>query len=110
MSPTIAKNQPEGMRRSSILDPTGLRCLFDLAVANAGRADANPLGGALDDGPHRLQVQIPAALGDIVGVTDLVAELGTAATHIANSCHYRNLLSRHCIMCGAGLRPAPPRK
>jgi hypothetical protein len=70
-----------------------LRRFLNLATTVAGRANAKPLGGTFDNGSHRLQVQIPAALGDIVGVADLIAELGTTATHFANSCHYGNLLT-----------------
>jgi hypothetical protein len=66
----------------------GLRRFLNLAAADAGRANTKPLGGTFDNGPHRLQVQIPAALGNIVGVADLIAELRTPATHFANSCHY----------------------
>ena len=41
----------------------------------------------------RLQIQIPAALADVMGVTDPVAKLRAAPAHIANSCHgYKYLL------------------
>jgi hypothetical protein len=93
--PTMVKNEPEGTRKSNITAGLigGLSGFLNLAVANAGCADANALVSAMDNGSDRLQVQIPAALGDIVGVADLIAELGTPATHIANSCHYENLLN-----------------
>ena len=81
---------------TSVYSVVTLLRLGDFAAANAGGAHAQPLGPALDEGAHRLQVQIPPPLGDIVGVTDFVAKLGTSATYIANSCHYRNLLKRYC--------------
>src|SRR5713226_1116813 len=86
-----------------------LRGFLDLAVANAGRAHADPLVGAFDNSPNRLQVQIPTPLADIVGVTDFVAELRTPAAHIANSCHYGNLLKRLSCYCNKRRgRPANP--
>src|SRR5260370_39600603 len=86
-----------------------LRGFLDLAVANAGRAYADPLVGAFDHGPNRLQVQIPTPVADIVGVTDFMAELRTPATHIANSCHYGNLLKRLTRNCNRRRgRPANP--
>ena len=84
----MVKKQPDGMRRSNIGRwPGGLRRFLNLAATDAGRANTKPLGRTFDNGANRLQVQIPAALGDIVGVADLIAELRTPATHFANSCH-----------------------
>src|SRR5260370_9800449 len=104
----MAKNNPEGMGRSSKLLEK-LRGFLDFAAANAGSAHAEPLARAFDDSPNRLQVQIPTPLADIVGVTDFVAELRTPATHIANSCHYGNLLKRLSRNCNRRRgRPANP--
>jgi hypothetical protein len=61
----------------------GLRDLLDFAVPNARGADPEPLAGAVDEGPNGLQVHVPAAFGDIVGVADAVPELGAAATNFA---------------------------
>src|SRR6266481_5159298 len=61
--------------------------LLDLVRPDTGRTDAHALAGAVHQGPHRLQVQVPPAVGDVMGVADLVAELGAAATYFANSCH-----------------------
>lgn len=58
-----------------------------LAVADAGCADAHPLAAALDQRMNRLEVQIPAALGHIVGVADTVPELRPAAADLTNFCH-----------------------
>jgi len=66
---------------------TGLRGLLDFVVANAGGAHANPLGGARNYGPHLLQIDIPAPVGNIVGVADLMPEHRPAAAHITYFCH-----------------------
>ena len=80
----------------------GLCRFLNLAATDAGRANAKPLGGAFDNGSHGLQVQIPAAFGDVVGVADLIAELRTPATHFANSCHYGNLLKLLSLYLSSG--------
>jgi hypothetical protein len=60
-----------------------LRGLLNLAAANAGSAHTDALGRTLHDGMHGLQVQIPAPLGDIVGMTDFIAKPGAAPANIA---------------------------
>lgn len=69
-----------------------LRDLLDFAVAYARGAYTKPAAGAVHDCSNTLQVQIPAALGDIVGVTDAVAKLRAAAAHFAYLCHKTNLI------------------
>ena len=64
-----------------------LRGFLDFARANAGRAYAQTLGGAVDYRADRLQIQIPPALADVMGVADAVAKLRAAPAYIANSCH-----------------------
>lgn len=49
--------------------------LDDFAAAEAGGADAHALGGGADAGVNGAQVNIPAALGHVVGVGDAVSEL-----------------------------------
>jgi hypothetical protein len=60
---------------------------LNFAVPNTRRADPQSLSGALDQGAHRLQVDIPAALGDVMSVADAVAKLRPATAYIANLCH-----------------------
>ena len=60
---------------------------MDLVVANAGGANANPPRGAIDDRANALQVDVPAPVGHIVGVTDLMPELRATPTYIAYFCH-----------------------
>lgn len=64
-----------------------LRDLLNFTVADAGCADADAASSPLHQRSNRLQIQVPAALGYIMGVTDPVAELRAPATNIANSCH-----------------------
>jgi hypothetical protein len=64
-----------------------LRDFLNFTVPNARRANAEAAASAVYQRPHRLKIQIPAALRHIVGVADAVTELRSAATYIANSCH-----------------------
>src|SRR5581483_8891466 len=75
-----------------IFGENGLGDLLNLAIADARRANADALSGALHQRANRLQVHVPTAFRYIVGMADAVAELRTAATNFANSCHKdRNL-------------------
>ena len=67
-----------------------LSCLLHLTGAQTGRADANTLGGAVDDGAHALQVDVPATVRDIVRVADAVPGHRFLATHGTDLSH-RNL-------------------
>jgi len=57
------------------------------AAAQAGRADADAFGRGADFSPHRAQIHVPAPLGDIVGVADVVAELRPFTANITYLCH-----------------------
>ena len=57
-----------------------LRGLLHFIVADAGGAHANSLGGASYYGANFLQVDIPAPVGNIVGVADFVPEYRATAT------------------------------
>jgi hypothetical protein len=70
------------------------RGFLNLARTNARRANPQTPACAIYQRAHLLQVQIPAALGDIVGMTDAVPELRTSAAYLANSCH--KPLVYHC--------------
>jgi hypothetical protein len=61
--------------------------LDDLAGLDAAGADADALGGALDDSLDRLQVHVPATPGGVVGVRYIVAELRTLAAKITFLSH-----------------------
>jgi len=61
--------------------------LLNLAGTDAGGANAHAASGSLHQCTDRLQIQVPPAVGHIVGVADAVSKLGAAATNFANSCH-----------------------
>jgi hypothetical protein len=69
------------------LERKRLSDLLDFAGTDARRANAKAAAGAVHQRANRLQVQVPTALRQIVGVADAVTELGTAATDLANFCH-----------------------
>ena len=64
-----------------------LRDFLDFADPNARRADPHPFACAFDQGADRLEIDIPAALGDVMSVADAIAELRPATTYFANLCH-----------------------
>ena len=68
-----------------------LRDFLNFTVPNAGRADPHPLAGAFNQGPHRLQIDIPPTFGDVMSVTDAVAELRPATANLTNLCHKTEL-------------------
>ena len=50
----------------------GSGCFFDTASADASRADAKMLPGALNDRFHAPQIRIPASAARVIRVTDYV--------------------------------------
>ena len=61
--------------------------LHDLAGLKAGGADAQLLGNTVDQGAGVLQVWIPPALGDVVGMGNVVPELGLLAANLTLTGH-----------------------
>ena len=61
--------------------------LNDFTAAQAGGADADPLARTLHLGVHRAQVDVPAPLGHVVGVADVISKLRPFAAYFANLCH-----------------------
>ena len=61
---------------------------LDFAASQARRANADTLACAL---PHfsvdRAQIDVPAALGHIMGVADVISKLRPLAAYLANLCH-----------------------
>jgi len=57
----------------------GLRDFLNFTVADAGRAGAQALMRSVDDRAHGLNIDVPAAVAHIVGVTDLMPKLRTFA-------------------------------
>jgi len=64
-----------------------LRDFLDFTVANARRANAHALAGAIYQRAHRLQVEVPAPFRNVMSVADLIAECRLPATYFANLCH-----------------------
>ena len=60
---------------------------LDFSVADTGRARTNVLAGPIENRANTLQVYIPATVGHVVRVTDLVSKLRTLAANFTYSCH-----------------------
>lgn len=61
--------------------------LYHFSAAQASGADAQVLRRRADAGMNRAQVDVPAPLAHVVGVTDGVSEPRPLAADITNSCH-----------------------
>ena len=74
--------------------PSGLRSLRlnHFAAAKTGGADAHVLISGSHLGVNRAQIDVPAPLADVVGVTDGISELRPLAADITNSCHNSEIL------------------
>jgi hypothetical protein len=59
----------------------------DFAATQAGGADSDAFGGSAYFGVHRAQIHIPAPLGDVMGVADIVSELRPFAAEFTYLCH-----------------------
>ena len=64
-----------------------LRRFDHLAGTQARCADADAFPDAVDDGADAMEVRIPAAERYVVGVTDVIAELGALTAKITFPCH-----------------------
>ena len=64
-----------------------LRDLLDFTGANARCAHPDAAAGAIDEGADVLEIEIPAALGNVVRVADPIAELRATTADFANLCH-----------------------
>ena len=87
----------------------GLRDLLNFTRANAGRAHPEALARAIHQSANRLEVQVPAPIGDVVSVADPVSELGTATANFANSCHKTEIsrMFRKSIIAMLGILEQP---
>jgi hypothetical protein len=61
--------------------------LNDLAALQALGADAHAFAAGADFGAHGAQVHVPATLGHVVGVADVVSRLRLFAADSADLCH-----------------------
>ena len=91
IAPAVGRSTVLGRTHPNPYDPAsiyklkrkGLGDFLDFAGADTGSADAQPLAGAVDKRANGLQVHVPAAFSDIMGVADAVPELRAAATNFA---------------------------
>src|SRR5438034_878131 len=67
--------------------PFSLGRLRDAVRLETARAHPQPPGGAVYDGPHPLQVRVPAPVRLIVRVANVVPHHGALATDVAHSSH-----------------------
>jgi hypothetical protein len=94
------------MLSSQRLPATGL---LNLARLQTARANAQALRSAAHLRFHGVQIHIPAPLGDVVRVRNVVPKLRTLAANIANLCHVfskRRFPLRGCRRKYRGLRTA----
>lgn len=67
---------------------------FDSATRpDAGSTNPGPLMGSVDHNPNSLQIGVPASLGDIMSVTDVISEKRPFTTDFAASRHSNLLVS-----------------
>ncbi len=62
----------------------------DFAGTQAGRADFEPRRAAVHDGPYPVQIDVPAAFGDVMSVADLISEARPLAAYFTNSGHSKS--------------------
>ena len=60
---------------------------YNPATSNARGANSSPFMGSIDDQSDSLKIRVPAPLGDIVSMADIVAECRSLATNLTSSCH-----------------------
>ena len=70
-----------------VTDESASLCLLDLTALDAGRADPQTLGCAIDFCLHGAEVDVPTPLGDIVRVRDVITKLRAFAADITNLSH-----------------------
>ena len=85
---TCASARAEIGRKVRVYGRTGpILRLDDFAAAEAGGADADPFGGSPHLGVHRTEIYVPAPLGDVMGVADVVSKLRPLAAELTYLCH-----------------------
>src|SRR3954467_3423419 len=88
--PRKIKVKPPNLGGFSVLE-LGLAarylCLDNLAALQALGADAHAFAAGADFGAHGAQVHVPATLGHVVGVADVVSRLRLLAADSADLCH-----------------------
>ena len=75
------------MKERSKKELERLSDFLNFAGADAGCTNANSAASPIHQGANRLQIDIPAPLGYVVGVADPIAELGAPSADLTNLCH-----------------------
>ena len=70
----------------------GSGCFKDLAVTDARGANAKAFCGPVDQAPDALEVHIPTASGEIMGVTDSISKARSLPANVATLSHGWDLL------------------
>jgi hypothetical protein len=80
---------PAGNKQGDLRVPFFLlsACLLDPITLEALSTHPDPLGRAIDQNAHSLQIGIPAPFRPIIGVADVVAGNRPFSAHGANPCH-----------------------
>ena len=68
--------------------------LPDAITLQALRADPDPFGRTIHQDPNGLEIRVPAPLGPVVRVTDVVAGDRPLGAHGADPCHKLHLTMR----------------
>jgi hypothetical protein len=68
--------------------------LLNFPASQARRAHADPLAAALNLGVDRAQIDVPAPLGHVVGVADVISKLRPLAADFTYLCHECSELMR----------------
>ena len=85
----------------------GLNAFGDLACFQAGGADLDAFGDAFDHSPYSLQVRVPAAVGDVMGVGYIMAERRLFTTYCTYFRHgLSGILPKSLSVCSC-LRSGP---
>jgi hypothetical protein len=71
---------------------TLLMRFYDSATSNARGANSGPLMGSVDDQPDALKIRVPAPLGDIICMANIIPESRGLATNLTSSCHVSLLI------------------
>ena len=84
---------PAGNKQGDLRVPFFLlsACLLDPITLEALGTYPDPLGRAIDQNAHGLQIGVPAPFRPIIGVADVVAGYRPFSAHGANPCHKLHL-------------------
>jgi hypothetical protein len=86
----FARKRPGKERSKKELER--LSDFLNFAGADAGCANANSAASPVYQRANRLQIDVPAPLGHVVGVADPIAELRAPSADLTNSCHKNKTL------------------